>query len=117
MSVRSQRLIGPTAVTATNLTTLYTVPSGRTLILRTLFVRNQHASATSGRYRVEILGSGETIGSDVFWRTALPPDSSVTVEGWWVARPGDVINGWNPDSSVPTLYFGLWGSLLNGEPT
>lgn len=104
MAVRSRRVNNTVAV-GTGATAVYTVPAGRTLIVRNALFVNQSGAAIT----CAIIVNGNFI-----WRSGVAPDST-TGPPFMVFNPGDVITvtktGANP------CYFTMFGTLLWGEPT
>lgn len=112
MAVRSRRLWGPLGITTAVHTTLYTVPAGRTLIVRTICLTNYSATDT---VTWNLLVGGASANRTLFGVQSLAPGASITKEVWFALNPGEQLGvttaGTNP--RLTTLGF---GSLLLGEP-
>jgi len=114
VAVRSRRVTAITTVTANNtILDLYTVPSGRTLILRGLAIANGSggASALARIYQYDDVGGNLQIVSVA----AVAATSTYTETGWWVGNPGDKFSALLATSGV-NMKVCLWGSLLDGAP-
>lgn len=125
MAVRSRLLWGPERQTATLAPTtadLYTVPDGRTLVLRSILARVGGPSGASPRLAIAFVPPGELLdpemlivraepgGPDVFAELVGPLSISLT-EG--VVIKGICYGG----SIIPTVGWSMGsGSLLSGNP-
>lgn len=106
MAVRSRRLSGPIVVPAGGVNTvIYTVPAGRTAVVRGCFVYNSLLLVNT----VNLLTG---IGS--FWGHRFANAEFVqTVDREFVLNPGDVLVA----SSTTGANVTVFGSLLLGAPT
>lgn len=109
MAVRSKRILGPTQL-STSLTTVYTVPSGRTAIVRTAYIYNQHSTDVSVLLTINGTGVADRLGNFL-----VPAARQIVLPAELVLNPGDVLRASASVSSVAELT--LFGSLLLGEPT
>lgn len=104
MAVRSRR-VAPTVAVGTGATAVYTVPAGRTLILRNSLFVNQSAAAIT---------CAMIVNGNFVWRSVVAADATVGPP-FMVLNPGDVLTvtktGANP------CYFTAFGTLLLGEPS
>lgn len=89
MSVHSARL-GSAAGLGAASTTLYTCPSGKRTIVKTIWLRNATAGAITGGWAIVISG-GATL--TFFQPLAATPaaGSTVKIEPWAVLHAGDVL--------------------------
>lgn len=112
MAVRSRRLWGPRQTLLSTTEALYTVPAGRTLVLRHLIVANHSASVNA---LFTLLCNGITSTSFGFWKaTTLTPNQNLSLPVWWAFNPGDVLYiQTGPGAHVMSIGF---GSLLDGVP-
>lgn len=85
-SVRSKRLWGPTSLAAG--LAVYTVPAGRTALVKRLIFRNAHLTGTA----TISIGTGNSSGVAMHRRETLTPDTVLEVEVWWVLPPGQTVN-------------------------
>ena len=89
MTVHSTRL-GAGSALGTGPTTLYTVPSNKRTILKSLMVRNTSSSANGGYLEVAFSG-----GPTIAWWVSVAADGSaggsVQVDLWLVLNVGDVV--------------------------
>lgn len=109
MAVRSRRILGAQAI-PTALTALYTVPAGRTFILRTLRVVNTH---TINTYTFSLWWPTSAVGSTQYQTKSLGPGETWTDETWVVLNPGDIIYGQSANTGVK---ISAYGALLFGAP-
>lgn len=109
MPVRSTRLLGPTLL-PTTAAALYTVPSGRTAIVRQISIVNSDSvTRTAFLY---IGGSG--VGNR--WRRVDVASGVSSIDSaFGVLNPGDVLQG--NASAANVLTVTIMGALLDGEPT
>lgn len=101
-------MFGPVTVTNT-LSTIYTVPAGRTLIVRSLWCYNSNAAAQSTRLTIN-----GTALSDSIANLEVPASRNLQVVAELVLNPGDVLRAVASLTGVITLT--AFGSLLLGEP-
>jgi hypothetical protein len=89
VTVHSDRLGSGAALGAGN-HTLYTVPTGKRTIVKSIWLRNNTAAAITGAWAVVITG-GATIS--FFQPLAATPaaGSTVKIEPWIVLRAGDAL--------------------------
>lgn len=123
MAVRSRRLWGPIAQTGPGTPLLYTVPAGRTAVVRTVtFYKYGDATGTPAG----LLLNGTTQDHCIFRADIVPSRSafvlaqnglnSVSVTPMWDSielNPGDDLYLWCTSN---TLVCAGFGSLLLGEP-
>lgn len=106
MSVKSQRLTVPTSIPPGTTVVVYTVPAGRTAIVRSCFLTNISAvNASPISLRVATFD---------FWQDSVGARSSVQ-PGYFVLNPGDKLAVVNGDLAA-TIRATLYGSLLVGAP-
>lgn len=111
-NVRSQRIVGPVVVAASAATTVYTVPVGRTLVVRQMVVVNQ-SSTLAGSFH--ILLNGTSSSNNGLWKgVTLAAGARFTDAGWYAFNPGDFLRVSN--GATPVNFF-LFGSLLDGAPS
>lgn len=108
MAVRSRRLTGP-ALLSTTTSLIYTVPSGRTLILRTVQVYNGSATLEA-ELRLFING---TTSVNRALKHLLAVETTATLTPYWILNPGDTL--W-AQGSQSTIRMTTFGSLLLGAP-
>ena len=110
MAVRSRRLAGPVTLSTSSETTIYTVPSGRTAIVRLIALADTGAGGcTVG------LSINPGSGAARFARSlAVPASGSITFTAPLILNPGDVLSG---RSVTDTCGCWVFGSLLLGEPS
>lgn len=108
MAVRSKVLAS--AVATTTLTTIYTVPAGRTAIIKQLSIYNPSGGATTTLF-VSMLIGGSARG--LFLETGIAPNSSSGATAMYVVLgPGDSLRiSANPSSA---LQFTAHGVELDG---
>lgn len=109
MAVHSTQL-GGGANLSTGATTLYTVPSGKRTIVKSLYLHNRAGSAN----RVTIIFHSSTLGSVVF--AVTPGASSSATESlfqelWAVLNAGDYISVNPASSGMDVLVSGTELSL------
>lgn len=110
MAVRSARILLTVRV-ATSFTTYYTVPSGRTLVLRQWLIANSTGAAAT------LLQSDDGQGTDNHrmnqW--SVPANTTIDHQTWEVYGPGEVLN--LRASAANTLCVSVSGALLEGVVT
>lgn len=109
MAVRSARLFGPTALNSTWLT-VYTVPSGRTAIIRTLTLANTD-TATQGTL---VIGVNGTDHDDRLFTIVMPAGTTQRIDSFLVLNPGDTLRAIRQTSTEMCLAG--FGALLLGAP-
>lgn len=110
MAVRSRRLYSANLQTLSTGVLIYTVPSGRTLILRTVQFRRNYATAGVVNVGIKPGGAGSVLYS---WQADLPTDKEhVTFDDWWVLEPADELYVFQTCKT----YVHAFGSLLFGAP-
>lgn len=110
MAVRSRRFFGPTEVVGASAALLYTVPAGRTAILRLILVTMIGAGTGSVVLRVN-----SSTGNPIWVQASGGVTVTLSVPGVIVLNPGDELR-----CNVPATMSAWWtgfGTLLLGEPT
>lgn len=93
--------------------TLYTVPAGRTLIIRELFLCNLGASTT-----IALTVNDGGGGGDLRWwagTVAASPNTSYLDVDSLVFNPGDVLKA--TAGALTPVHCTAFGALLDGAPT
>lgn len=107
--VRTTRLFGPVGVTNAAPQTIYTVPAGRTAIIRGLWVTN----ATSGTRKWALTLNGTTSAKQLLNYITLTSQANYQSELWWVLNENDVLRGYS-DSATVDVILTAFGVLLPG---
>lgn len=123
MAVRSRRLWGPTAVSGAATALLYTVPSGRTAVVRTVtFYKYGDATPTpaglllNGTGQNDCIFRADIIQSRSTFAATQNTVASASYGPMWDSielNPGDQLYLWCTSN---TLVCAGFGSLLLGEP-
>lgn len=108
MAVRSRRVLGPTTLGLV-VTTLYTVPAGRTLLVRSHDVHNRLATA-----QVWVLYVNGSTAADVIASGSLAGQTSQHFDAVRILNPGDTLRG--NANIINAIGVTVYGSLLDGEP-
>lgn len=108
MAVRSRRVAGPTTL-ATSSGVIYTVPAGRTLIVRSITLYNRGANSTSSLVMIN-----GTTGAECIWLVSLATQTSTSFVVPLVLNPGDVLRAHTTQATHVAMT--VFGSLLLGEP-
>lgn len=108
MAVRTRRVLGPVTLGLT-VTTLYTVPAERTLIIRSTDVHNRLPTA-----QVWVLYVNGSTSADVVASGSLAGQTSLNVPAYRVLNPGDTLRG--NANIINALGVTVYGSLLFGAP-
>lgn len=87
MTVRSHRLWGPVRIESTDPQLVYTVPLGRTVIVKN--VRLVEISGADVDFDVTVNGSAAD--DAFFWDEHLPAGKIVVDSTWWVLEQGDEV--------------------------
>jgi len=110
VTVRSRRVFGPSVVTAAGYRLLYTVPAGRTLVVRRL----AFAARTANHVFAWFYVNAGAVNNLVRFLDIPAGTWSVSDDTWWVLNPGDTLYCYcNPEDTVVTLF----GALLDGAPS
>lgn len=112
MAVRSRRLFGGQRLTVGAIQTIYTVPSGRTAILRKITLTN---SSDTVAQPVTLRINGTT-GGTLLFEDLVPGQTTVTLEDV-VLNPGDILRGRSNLTGTTGIDIFGFGSLLEGEPS
>lgn len=104
MAVRSTKLWQTNSIT-TDPSTVYTVPTGRTAVVRSATLMNLGAVAVIASLR---------IGSVAWWLVTVPAATTVAVP-YHVVNPGEVVSVTGATAATPLRSAGF-GSLLLGAP-
>ena len=114
MAVRSRRMASGASILRENFVILYTVPAGRTAIIKACVLTNNTATARTTRLLVRTAG----IASDV--AVAYPLASRAHLALPWqelVLGPGDTLEAWHAAADTSNaMHFYVSGSLLLGAP-
>lgn len=110
--VRSRRIFGPTIINVAAGTLLYTVPAGRTLVVRTTSLINPTGTARSCALSVN---GTAPLGDRFLGLVAVGADATVTLDHWYAFDPGDEI--WGQVTVASQIQVAMWGALLLGSPT
>ena len=105
---RSKQLAIGTAPAGT--TTVYTVPSGHTTIIRSLIATNGNATAQAVLWKILGVAGSITLPPINF---AVPQFGAVVIEQWIVLQPGDKLQ---VITTVGTVGFVASGAELVGVP-
>lgn len=113
MAVRSRRLFGPASSGAgAGGAVIYTVPAGRTAIIRTLQLHNNSAVGAT----IAALNLNNPGVATFFWRPEpLGALGSVFYPGTMILMPGDVLS-FRADPVTATCVALGFGTLLLGSP-
>lgn len=110
MAVRSARLFS-LAVTSTSFTTAYTVPTGKTIILRTLWVVNESLTAASTfGMRVNVGPGAQTFVLE----EPIPAKGRYVSDHWLAFDEGDVLSVRIALAGGANLMVWGFGALLDG---
>lgn len=111
MAVRSRRLAGPSQVVAGGATLSYTVPSGRTAVVRSVVLSSNAMASGEVKAYIGAIGTPQLV-----WVVQVPARSTVVHPGYIVLNPGDVFT-----IAVVTgqqnVTAAIFGALLDGIPT
>lgn len=109
MAVVSRRIFGPALVPAVT-GVIYTVPAGRTAIIRGLYLRS---NSTTVAQNVNLY-IGAASGGTCIWSQSVPVHPYATaLPAEIILNPGDVLRG---DSVLGSVVVAGFGSLLLGAP-
>lgn len=109
MAVRSRRLYSANLNTLGATVNIYTVPSGRTLIVRTVTFKRATINATDVEVLIRPAGGG---GISTWARAALGTNETVALPFEIILNPADVLAVF----ITARCYVHAFGSLLLGEP-
>lgn len=100
------KVLGQSAPSATTLTDLYTVPSGKSAVTSTLAICNRSGAAIT--YRVAIRPSGASIANAhyVAYGVNLPANSADYMTVGFTLGQGDVVSVWASDGNSSWSLFG-----------
>lgn len=84
MTVRSDRLGGPTQLVGTATSTFFTVPSGETWLVKWVACA---AGANAGTHDLRFFWNA-VAGANLLHRAFLQPTTALQLEVWWVFEPG-----------------------------
>lgn len=110
MAVRSRRVLGPESHTSASSTLLYTVPSGRTLVIRTVTLTYNGAGGAA--WRLCVNGAATT---DAIRRGTFAAAGEMVLEAWLALNPGDELR-LAGITAGHTINVAVFGALLEGEP-
>lgn len=113
VAVRSRRLFGPSAAGSAGVPlAIYTVPAGRTAIVRSLFVAKT-STASDGNFTLRLNGSSSGFG--LYATVALAGVMTWILPDELVLNPGDVL--WTVFTGATNVVrVSAFGSLLEGAP-
>lgn len=109
--VRSRRLYGPVHATTGGPSLVYTVPSGRTAVVRSMVIVNNGTVTSEARV---LLVNGPVANGRVY-NVELLAKGSVFVQDL-VFNPGDEVRITSNTVGGGPIAFALYGSLLDGAP-
>lgn len=111
--VRSARVAGPITPLTGTATVVYTVPSGRTLIVRGLVIANVSGTVDA---TVQVRVNGTTSGFGLWQGLSILRNETWVAPAYIVLNPGDVLYV-RQDTGVNFIKVWLFGSLLDGAPS
>lgn len=113
MAVRSTRLALGRVVTANSALTVYTVPTNRTLVVRSMIVQNQGANTAT--FNIVLVNAVTGTQVRIIDDQNLPSRSRVALQEWGVLEEGDQIR--LTCNQTNHLNYWLSGALLFGDPS
>lgn len=113
MAVRSLQVCSQQVSAGSTPTVLYTVPEGRTLLVKTFTLWNTSLSATGVAFAGQ--GTAGGISTPMFYVATLAALEVRSGQGWWVIEGGDSLAALV--ASGGPVGFAAHGSLLLGEVT
>lgn len=109
MTVRSDRLGGPTQIVGTATSTFFTVPSGETWLVKWIALV---AGANAGTHDVRFFKDA-VAGASLLHRAFLAPTTAQQLEVWWAMEPGTALLVNHATALVDTTVT-VWGAKLLG---
>lgn len=94
---------------ATALTALYTVPGGKSVVVSSVTVCNQVASATSWRLSIAVAGAGDDPSQYVYYDLPHQANDTFIATIGVTLGAGDVVRVYSTDGN---LSFNLFGVLV-----
>lgn len=114
MPVRSRPFVGLTSIVGGAMRTIYTVPAGRTAVVRHYTILNLSGAPRTVRLGVRTGG----VNIDVYRHEALPAAAALGGDGLdLVLGPGDSLLAYCDTGVSQPMHIFASGSLLLGEPT
>ena len=101
-----RRVLGQSKPAATTLTAAYTVPSLTQVVVSTIIVANQSATATSYRLSISIAGAADTPAQYIAYDVAIAGNSVHSYTLGITLGPADVVRVYN---TLATLSFNVFG--------
>lgn len=113
MAVRSRRLVLTRIVTANVFTSVYTVPTDRTAVVRSILLQNQ--GAANSTVDVRILKGGTAGTYRIISGLVQVPHQRDNFEEWHVLEEGDQLEV--RASATNSTNVWISGALLLGDPS
>jgi hypothetical protein len=110
VSVRSRRVLGPQQVLAGGTDATYTVPSGRTLVVRSLVVASNATAAGEFKWFV-----GAATTPTLIWVATVGAKATLVADWWMALDPGDVLRC-KVVTGQQNVTVSVFGALLFGAP-
>jgi hypothetical protein len=111
VSVFARRLIGPVVLNSAD-TLIYTVPAGRTAVIRHISVFNGDASGHALRLRA----TGSGAGTIIMFSPVIGSNAELQVETHIYLNPGDALYCGMPGNASAGSCVTFFGALLVGAP-
>ena len=107
MATETNKVLGQTALAATTLSPIYTVPATvRSALISTVFVCNRSASQTTFRISVAVAGAADAQSQYIYYDIAIPGNDTFAATVGLTLGATDVLRGYAGNSNLTMSVFG-----------
>lgn len=102
-----KKILGQSALPATTLTDVYTVPSGKQAVVSTIFVANRAESSAQFRISVCVGGEANSLKQYIYYDLPIPALETFAATTGITLNAGDVVRGYASNSNLTINLFGV----------
>jgi hypothetical protein len=102
----SRKILGQTALAATTLTDIYTVPAATQAIASSIVICNRSASSTTFRVSIAVAGASDTNAQYIYYDVPIPGNETFIATIGITLEATDVVRVW---AGAATLSVNLMG--------
>lgn len=102
----TKKVLGQSALAATTLTDVYTVPAATSSVVSTVTFANRAASSTTFRMSVAVAGAADTNKQYVYYDCKLGANSTFAITLGITLAATDVLRAYTAGASVSVNVFG-----------
>jgi len=100
------KVLGQAALAATTPTDVYTVPSGKSSVISTVFLCNRSAGAVAVRLSVAVAGAGADNKQYVYYDVSVPANDTLALTAGITLAATDVLRAYAASADISVNVFG-----------